>query len=114
MQYLLMLYVEEAGWGTLSPAEQEAAMAAYGAYNQALTDAGALVHSGRLAPSVTAHTVRVKDHRRQVLDGPFTETKEVIGGFYLIEAADGAAALDWAARCPAAGHGVIEVRAVGG
>jgi len=112
MQYLLLLHVEEAGWGLLTPAEQEAAMVAYGAYTQALEGSGALIASGRLEPSVNAHTVRVKDGRRQVLDGPFAEAKEVVGGYYLIEAADEAAALDWAARCPAAGHGAIEVRAV--
>ncbi|MGA0601992.1 YciI family protein [Caulobacter sp. KR2-114] len=114
MQYLLMLYVEEAGWGRLTPGEQEAAMGAYGAYNQALADSGAMLASGRLQPVASAHTVRVKDGRRQVLDGPFAETKEVVGGYYLIEAADEAAALDWAARCPAAGHGAVEVRPVWG
>ncbi len=114
MQYLLLLHVEEAGWGQLTAAEQAAAMAAYGAYTQALIDDNALVANGRLQPSVDARTVRVKDGRRQVLDGPFAETKEVIGGYYLIEAADEAAAIEWAARCPASGHGVIEVRGVAG
>jgi hypothetical protein len=110
MQYLLMTYVDEAGWPRLTPDEQAAGMAAYGAFTQAMADEGVLVSAGRLRPSETAHTVRVKDGRRQVVDGPFAETKEVFAGYFLIEAADDDAALAWAGRCPAAGHGAVEVR----
>jgi|SRR5579872_5686633 len=110
MQYLLMLYVDEAGWPRLTPAQQREGMAAYEAYTEALSASGALVASGRLQPSAIATTVRMAGAKARVLDGPFADSKEQVGGFYLIEAPDLDAALGWAARCPAAGHGVVEVR----
>lgn len=112
MQYLLMLHAEEGQWGQMSAQEQAAGMAAYGAFTQALKDSGRLVASGRLQLSDTAQTVRTKGGKTVVMDGPFAETKEQVAGFYLIEAEDAQAAADWAARCPASGHGVIEVRAI--
>jgi hypothetical protein len=111
MQYLLMLYADESGWGRMSKAEQERGVAAYAAYTEALKTAGALVGSNRLAPSATATRVRVTDGKTQVLDGPYADTKEQLAGYYLIEAPDLDAALAWAARCPGAGHGIVEVRA---
>jgi hypothetical protein len=110
MQYLLMLYVDEAGWPRLTPAQQQQGMAAYEAYTQALSASSALVTNGRLQPSAIATTVRMAEGKARVLDGPFADSKEQVGGFYLIEAPDLDAALAWAARCPAAGHGVVEVR----
>jgi len=68
--------------------------------------------SNRLKPSANATTVRVANGKTQVLDGPYADTKEQIGGYFLIDAADLDAALSWAARCPAASHGVVEVRPV--
>ena len=112
MRYLLLLHVEESGWGRLTPAQQTEGMAAYGAYNDALERAGALVSAGRLAPSAAAVGIRTVGGRPVTMDGPFAETKEQVGGFYLIEAPDRAAALGWAERCPAAGHGTVEVRQV--
>jgi len=110
MQYLLMLYAEEAGWNKLTKAEQEQGMAAYKAYTEALTKAGVLRGSNRLQPSSVATTVRVANGKPQVLDGPYVESKEQIGGYYLIDVADLDAAISWAARCPGASHGVVEVR----
>lgn len=110
MQYALMLYSEENRWPSMSKAEQEQAMAAYGAYTEALRKAGALSGSGRLQPTSAATTVRVTNGKSQVLDGPFIDSKEQLGGFYIIDVADLDAAISWAARCPGAGHGVIEVR----
>jgi len=112
MQYLLMLYADESGWGRMSAAEQQAGMAAYTAYTAALSKAGALVGSNRLQDSDTATTVRLVDGKPLVQDGPYAEAREQIGGSYLIEAPDLDAALAWAARCPGAGHGTIEVRPV--
>jgi hypothetical protein len=112
MQYLLMLYADESGWDRLSPAEQQAGMAAYAAYTEALAKAGALVGGNRLQGVDTATTVRLADGKPLVQDGPYAEAREQIGGYYLIEAADLDAALAWAARCPGAGHGTIEVRPV--
>jgi hypothetical protein len=110
MQYLLMLYVSEAGWTKLTPAEQEQGVAAYRAYTEALTKASVLKGSNRLQPSSAATTVRIADGKPQVLDGPYADSKEQLGGYYLIDVADLDAAISWAGRCPAAGHGVVEVR----
>jgi hypothetical protein len=112
MQYLLMLYSDEAMWNKLTPAQQQEGAAAYGAYTEALKKAGALAGSNRLQPSSSATTVRIADGKSQVLDGPFVDSKEQVGGYYLIDVPDLDAALSWAARCPGAGHGVIEVRPV--
>jgi hypothetical protein len=112
MQYLLMLHAEEAGWGRLGKAEQEQGMAAYKAYTEALKKAGALAGSNRLQPVSSATTVRVANGKTVVLDGPYAESKEQLGGYYLIDVPDLDAALAWAARCPGASHGVIEVRPV--
>ena len=112
MNYLLMLYVREEGWTSMTPAEQERGMAAYNAYTEALRKAGALKANGRLQPSSTATRVKMVDGKPQVLDGPYVDSKEQLGGYYLIEAPDLDAAIAWAARCPTAGHGVVEVRPV--
>lgn len=112
MQYLLMLYADESGWAKMSKAEQEQGVAAYAAYTQALKTAGVWVGSNRLQDVDTATTVRVVDGKSQVLDGPYVETREQLGGYYLIEAPGLDEALAWAARCPGAGHGTIEVRPV--
>jgi hypothetical protein len=112
MQYLLMLYANENGWSQMTPADQQQAVAAYGAYTQALKTAGVLVGSNRLQASSTATTVRVADGKSQVLDGPYVDSKEQLAGYYLIDVPDLDAALAWAARCPGASHGTIEVRPV--
>ena len=110
MQYVLMLHVDDSMWPKLSREQQEQGMAAYFAYNEALAKAGAMVASHRLQPRATASTVRIENGNLQVLDGPFADSKEQLGGIYIIDVPDHKAALDWAARCPAAGHGTIEVR----
>ena len=110
MRYMMINYVNEAGWPTLTKAEQEAGMAAYAAYAEALITAGAFVSSGRLQPTATARTVRLAGGKPKVLDGPYAESKEVFGGYFIIEAENEDAALAWAARSPAIGHGVVEVR----
>ncbi|HYM17690.1 MAG TPA: YciI family protein [Micropepsaceae bacterium] len=110
MQYLLALYVNEAQWPKMTKAEQEQGIAAYRAYTEALMKAGALKGGNRLAPTSSATTVRLHDGKPKVLDGPYAESKEQLGGYFLIDVPDLDAALSWAARCPAAGHGVVEVR----
>jgi hypothetical protein len=112
MQYLLMLYSNESGWSQMTPAEQERGVAAYGAYTQALKTAGVLVGSNRLQNSTAATTVHVADGKSQVLDGPYVDSKEQLAGYYLIDVPDLDAALAWAARCPGASHGTIEVRPI--
>lgn len=112
MQYLLMLYAEEAGWSNLTRAQQQEGVAAYAAYTEALKKAGVHQGSNRLQPVSAATTVRVTNGKSQVLDGPYIESKEQLGGYYLIDVPDLDAALSWAARCPGASHGTIEVRPV--
>jgi hypothetical protein len=112
MQYLLMLHSEEAGWDRMTQEQQQQGYAAYMAYTEALKQAGALRSSNRLRPSANSTTVRVANGKPQVLDGPYVESKEQIGGYYLIDVADLDAAISWASRCPGASHGVVEVRPV--
>jgi hypothetical protein len=112
MQYLLLLYADEAGWGNLTQAEQQQGMAAYAAYSEALAASGAMKGGNRLQPISTATTVRTVHGKAQVLDGPYIDSKEQLGGYYLIDVPDMDAALSWAARCPGAGHGVVEVRPI--
>lgn len=112
MQYLLTIYAQESGWAQMSKEDQQKGFAAYMAYTEALKQAGAYVGSNRLQPIATATTVRIVNGKTQVLDGPYADTKEQLGGYFLIEAADLDAALSWAARCPGAQHGVMEVRPI--
>jgi len=112
MQYLLTLYADESGWDQMTPEQQQHGVAAYAAYTEALRTAGALINSNRLRPSSTATTLRATNRKTQVLDGPFVDSKEQLGGYYLIEAPDLDAAMQWAGRCPGVQHGVVEVRAI--
>jgi hypothetical protein len=112
MQYMLMIYASEAGWANLTPAEQQQGVAAYSAYSEALKKAGVLAGSNRLQDTHSATTVRQVNGKAQVLNGPYVESKEQLGGYYLIDVPDLDAALSWAARCPGASHGVVEVRPV--
>lgn len=112
MQYLLTLYADESGWSAMTPEQQQQGVAAYGAYTEALKKAGVLAGSNRLRPSATATTLRTTNGKTQVLDGPFAESKEQLGGYYLIDVPDLDAAMTWAGRCPGVQHGVVEVRAI--
>ena len=112
MQYMLMIYAEEASFAKMTPTQQEQGYAAYMVYSEALATAGAMKASGRLRPTSTATTVRLVDGKPQTLDGPFADTKEQLGGYFLIDVPDLDAALTWAARCPGASHGSVEVRPI--
>ncbi len=92
------------------PKRQGEYWAAYTAYSKALVEAGVMRGGAGLTPPHSATTLRVRGGTRQVLDGPFADTKEKLGGFFLIEVADLDKALEWAARCPAASTGSVEVR----
>ncbi|MDP3738733.1 MAG: YciI family protein [Hyphomonadaceae bacterium] len=112
MQYLLMIYSEEGAWNRLPEAVQKEGLAAYTAYGEALRKAGAMVGANRLRDTADATTVSVTNGKTQVMDGPFAESKEQLGGYYLIEAKNLDEAISWAARCPGAAHGKVEVRPV--
>jgi len=110
MQYLLMDYVNESGWPELTQDEKEYWLGAYRAYMEAMLNAGVLKESKGLYETTCATTVRVVEGQPQVLDGPYADTKEQLGGFHIIEVADLDAAIAWAARSPTALHGTVEVR----
>jgi hypothetical protein len=112
MKYLLQIFANEAVEDAIPEQQMGAMMEAFGAYTDALVKAGALLGGERLRPVSDATSVRVRDGKTEVLDGPFAETREQLGGYYLIEAPDLDAALAWAARCPSASYGTIEVRPV--
>ena len=111
MKYMLLIYVDEAKGAQIRKNVGDAEMSApYIAYTEALQKAGVIVGGDRLQPSSTATTVKVNDGKTQVLNGPYAETKEALAGYYMIDVPDLDAALSWAARCPGAAHGTVEVR----
>jgi hypothetical protein len=112
MEYLLLIYGNEAALQNRPKEVATQTTAAYIAYAQAMKDAGVLKAVSRLRPSAEATTLRAPNGKKSVQNGPFAETKEQLGGYFLIEAPDLDAALAWAARCPATGHGAVEVRPV--
>ena len=112
MKYMLTLIGPEGGWEDTTPEQMKAELDRWSAYSQELVDAGAFIAGEGLQESATATTVRIADDgERLVTDGPFAETKEQLGGFYLIECRDLDEALEWAMKVPASGGG-IEVRPV--
>ena len=110
MKYLLMIHASEAMENAMSADEGDRLLQAYGAYTAALAAAGALIGGERLRPTSDATTVRVRGGKTEVLNGPYAETREQLGGYYLIDVPDLDAALSWAARCPSSSMGTIEVR----
>ena len=112
MKYLLMIYNNEAAAAAASKAQTEQMHGAYMAYSEALVKAGVIVGGDRLHPSTSATTVRIANGNKKVLNGPYAETKEQLAGYYMIEVPDLDQALAWAARCPGASTGVMEVRPV--
>jgi hypothetical protein len=112
MKYLLLIAADEASYAAVSDAEKAERTAAYGAYAEAMAKAGVLLGGERLKPVSTATSVRVRNGKTEVLNGPYAETREQLGGYFVIEASDLDAALSWAARCPGASHGTMEVRPI--
>ncbi len=113
MRYIFHLFADEAQFANRTPEQAEATLNAYIAYTQALKDAGVYVGSDRLRPAGEATQVRVDTNgKTAVLDGPYAETKEKLGGYFMIDAPNLDEAIKWAARCPGASHGTVEVRAI--
>lgn len=111
MQYMLLIHGDEIKMNAATPAG--ASMSPdYAAFNEAMGKAGVIVAGERLRPTSEAVSIRVTDGRTEVLDGPYAETKEQFGGYYLIEVPDMDQAIAWAARCPSARNGTIEVRPI--
>jgi len=112
MRYLMLIYAEEPT-SPPAPSERDALRQEWMSYDKAIRDAGVALGGDPLHPSTTATTLRVKAGERVVTDGPFAETREVLGGYYLIDVPDLDTALDWAARTPAAKYGrALEIRPV--
>ena len=111
MQYMLMIYNATTG---REPTREEwfAEMEPYLAYSAEMREAGAFVEGAPLTRVASATSVRVRDGQRLITDGPFAETKEWLGGYYVIEAPTLDAAIEWAAKCPGAIRGSIEIRPV--
>jgi len=113
MKYAMLIYETPTDFASRKPVETEPYVAAWRAYFQAVLEAGVHVPGGvPLKEAGTATTIRVKDGRRHVQDGPFAESKEQLGGIMIVECESLDAALEWAARCPAAATGAVEVRPV--
>jgi hypothetical protein len=111
MKYVMLIYETSADFESRKPSEREPHVAAWRAYYGALVEAGAYVGGGApLKEPGTGTTIRVKDGRRHVQDGPFAETKDQLGGIMILNLASLDDALEWAARCPAAATGAVEVR----
>jgi len=110
MQYLLLIYGDETVWANMSEGDIRTTMQAYVDYSKELAASGALRGGSELAPVSTATTVRVRNGKALIADGPFAETKEQLGGYYLIDVPNLNEAIKWAAKIPSASHGSIEIR----
>lgn len=110
MRYMLLIHTDE---GKLAPPTAATSMSAdYAAYTEAMKKAGILLGGERLHPAATASRINVRDNKAEVLNGPYADTREQFGGYYLIDVPDVETAVSWAKRCPAAARGTVEVRAV--
>ena len=112
MKYLLTIYSDESRYGSMTPEQSAQLMADYGAFGREAQAAGVLLGGEGLQPTSTATTVRVRDGETLFTDGPFAETREQLGGFYLVETKDLDEAITIAGRIPAARFGCVEVRPI--
>jgi len=112
MRYLLLIYGEESTYGSMSEAELEADMKEWEEYTAALTAAGASSGGAALQPTTTATSVRDDNGSPLVTDGPFAETREQLGGYYLLDVENLDEAIKWAHRCPGTKYGTIELRPI--
>lgn len=110
MRYTLLLHYPEVTAEELGKEAMEAGMAAFHAYAKALDEAGVLISAEVLQPSTASTTVMLRDGRLQVQDGPFADSKEQLGGTFVLDLPDLDAALAWAEKCPSAEWGAIEIR----
>jgi hypothetical protein len=112
MKFTLLLWGDEGQWANMSEEETAAEMERWNDYTNQLVAAGAMVSGEGLDPSTASKILRIENGERVVTDGPYAETKEQLGGFYVIECASMDEALEWAAKLPSAQHGTTEVRPV--
>jgi hypothetical protein len=107
---MMLIYETGADFDARTNEKQEMFWGAWRAYHKAMVDAGVYIGGNPLQPGATATTVRLNSGKRHVQDGPYADTKEQLGGYIILELPSLDAALDWAARCPAAANGAVEVR----
>jgi hypothetical protein len=112
MKYLCLIYENEQNWSHYTKNQGDSMMAEYGSFTQDIQTSGHMIGGEALQPTHTATTVRVRNGKVSTTDGPFAETKEQLGGFYLIEATDLNDAIQVAARIPGAKTGSVEVRPI--
>ncbi len=112
MKYLCMIYNEESSWGKMSKGDADKMMGDYFAFTEGIKKSGHYVGGNALQPTQTATTVRLRQGKISTTDGPFAETKEQLGGYYLIEAKDLNDAIQVAAKIPGAATGSVEVRPI--
>ena len=112
MRYMLLIYTDESGWGNLSEADQQAEMGKWYGYTEEMRAAGVSDQGEALQPTATATSVREDGGEPLLTDGPFAETKEQLGGYYILNVADLDEAINWAHKCPAAPVGTIELRPI--
>ena len=112
MRYMLLINTPESHYASLDADQMGELMGAYGTFTEDLQKSGAMLSAERLQPTSTATTVRVRDGKAQAVDGPFAETKEQFGGYYLIEVANLDEAIAWAQKIPSATYGSIEIRPI--
>ena len=112
MRYIILINGDEAALANTPIEKIQQMSAAYAAYTEALKKSGAWLAGERLRPSQATTSVRITDGKTNVIDGPYADTKEQLAGFYMIEAADIDTAIEWAARCPAASTGTVELRPI--
>lgn len=110
MRYLLLIYTTEERVDESTPSEREAIMNAYFAFSKEAREAGAMLGGDALQPTTTATTVRVRQGKTITFDGPFAETKEQLGGYYMLDCPNLDEAIAWAARIPGAKYGSVEIR----
>lgn len=113
MKYMLLLHGDESAWANMPEEARGPAIQAYMEYNRELAASGVLRGGSELQPSHTATTLRGKNGEVEVIDGPFAEAREQLGGFYILEVDTLDAAMEWARRCPALYGGAIEIRPLG-
>lgn len=112
MKYLLLIYGNEKAMANATPEAMTHMLSAYNAYTTAIKQSGAYIAGEALQPTTTATTIRGAGAAAKVADGPFAETREQLGGFYMIDVPDLDGAIAWARRCPGAEYGTVEVRPV--
>lgn len=112
MQYLLLIYANENEYETLNPSQREGLLTDYTAFTKSIVQSGHFKAADRLRPVSTATSVRLRDGKPMITDGPFAETREQLGGYYLLDAKDLDEAIEIATRIPSVRYGTIEVRPI--